>query len=169
MRSHVDRRSFIRRVCAGTFALVVPQARSATGREAVARTLGDALATNDREAVARFILASPARATEADLRERVLALRLMAHGTSSREEMQARLGARDAGARVATKGRDACLACQDASHVLVRAASNNPAEFREYVEAVGGRSWLDAAVPTFQHRGLQSEIRRGLRAGEGRR
>jgi hypothetical protein len=165
MRSCIDRRSFIRRTLAGVAALAAWRAPTAAGRDPAVRTLGEALATGDREVVARFIMASPAKAVAADLRERVVALRLMAHGTASREEVEARLRTRAPEARVAGKGTEACLACQGASHLLVREASGNPDDFQAYVEGVGGRSWLEAALPTFENADLQAEIQRGLRAG----
>ena len=169
MLAPFDRRSFIRRTLAGALALVVPTARAGADRKRVVRTLREALDTNDPDAVAQFILDSPDQATAADLRERVLALRLMAHGTTSQEEMATRLGARRPGTPAAGKSEASCLACQGASHVLVRAASGNPQELRAYIDGVGGRGWLETSLATFQHRGLQAEVQRGLRTAGSRR
>ena len=169
MHPPIHRRSFIRRALAGAFTLYVSPARAGAGRKPVLETLGQALATNDRDAVARFILDSPSKATTADLRERVSALRLMAHGTASRDEMEARLRAARPGTPAAGKGDAACLACQQASYLLVREVSGNPEEFQAYVDAVGGRGWLENSLPGFENRGLQTEVQRGLRgAGSAR-
>lgn len=170
MHAPIHRRSFIRRALAGTFTLYASSARAGAGRKPGPRTLGEALATNERDAVARFILDSPSRATTADLRERVSALRLMAHGTASRDEMEARLRAvRPGTTPAAGKGDAACLACQQASYLLVREVSGNPEEFQAYVDAVGGRGWLENSLPGFENRGLQTEVQRGLRgAGSAR-
>lgn len=91
----------------------------------------------------------------------------MAHGTASRDEMEARLKTARPGTPAAGKGDAACLACQQASYLLVREVSGNPEEFQAYVDAVGGRGWLENSLPGFENRGLQAEVQRGLRAAGG--
>jgi hypothetical protein len=168
MQHEFDRRSFIRRALAAALTLTASRSQAQGGRKPPAGTLAEALETNDRSAVARFITASPRISAAADLRERVAALRLMAHGTTSHEEMEARLRSRQPGAPDAGKSAAACLACQGASFELVRAASNDPRALQAYIDGVGGRAWLESALATFEHRGLQSEVRAGLEtAGRG--
>ena len=167
--SSTDRRSFVQRI-AGWFlaaaatplAAAAQQADSASSgsggaQEPAARTLPQALASNDRELLARFVSRNGRVAGGARLGDRVEAMKLLAHGPTRRASPTDASG----------KHREACVACQAAAAVLLRSSAGNPQEFRAFVDGVGGRAWMERAMGSFEHAELRSAIQTGL-AGMGR-
>ena len=169
----MNRRSFMRWLIALAAPVVLPtqvvsQERGAQGARPPSsplhfRTLREAVETGDRVTVAHFINGSPASVTQASLRDRVTALRLLAHGTVDASEMTARI----AQSRGVLMSVAQCQDLERACFQLMQAAHGNPQELQAYFDGVGGRTWAQTNLLRLNNQQLRQSVAQGLQSLQG--